>query len=108
MSLSTDSKQGNESSVVGGTVQQVPAPDFKLIYTNHIQAFFSALDMAFVFGEILGSEDGEKWQVQTKVRVTMSPAEAKILQTIVTNLVKSYEAKFGEINVPPEMRLPLL
>jgi len=88
---------------------QIPAPDFKLIYTNHIQAFYSALDVAFTLGEVMGPDQGEgKFVVQTKARVTMSPIEAKIFQRIVTNLVKQYEVQFGEISVPPDMQLPLL
>lgn len=96
-------------TVSHGTVSQIeavfqPAPDFKLIYVNFIQSAFSPLDVALTLGEVTGA-DGDKWVVQTKTRVTMTPVEAKIFQGIISNTIKNYEDKFGEI-VVPEILMP--
>jgi len=71
------------ASTTSETPQQLQAvlqtaADFKLIYANFIQSAFSPLDVAFVFGEVMGVED-DKQVVLTKARVTMTPAEAEEL-----------------------------
>jgi len=100
------------ASDVPGVLEQLQAvavfqqaSDFKLIYANFIQSAFSPLDVALTLGEVMGNEQ-EKLFVLTKARVTMTPAEAKILQTILSNTIRNYESRFGEIVVPPEVLPP--
>jgi hypothetical protein len=81
------------------------AADFKAVYANFIQSAFSPLDVAFVFGEVMQADQSTQ-TVLTKVRVTMTPAEAKLFQGILATTLKNYEDKFGEIAVPA-MMLPL-
>jgi Protein of unknown function (DUF3467) len=83
----------------------VLAPDFKLIYTNFVQASFTPLDCSLILGEALGVENG-RFTVQNKARVTMSPTEAKIVARLLLNTVRSYEKQFGEITVPDSMMPP--
>jgi hypothetical protein len=90
---------------VAAQVETQQASDFKLIYANFVQSIFSPLDVALTFGEIMGAE-GDKVYVLTKARVTMTPAEAKILQMIVAKTVGDYEEKFGEISVPSVLMPP--
>jgi hypothetical protein len=78
------------------------APDFKLIYTNYVQAGFTPLDVALMVGETTGLNEG-KVVVQHKARITMSPTEAKIVARILANTVKLFEKQFGEIFVPEGM-----
>src|ERR1700674_3746326 len=81
------------------------AADFKLIYANFIQSSFSPLDVAFVFGEVMQA-DQSRQTILTKVRVTMTPAEAKLFQGILATTIGQYEEKFGEITVPGVMVPP--
>jgi hypothetical protein len=81
------------------------APDFKLIYTNYVQASFTPLDVALLVGETVGAKLG-KFMVQNKARITMSPTEAKIVARILANTVKLFEQQFGEIIVPDGMMPP--
>jgi hypothetical protein len=100
----------NIATSAGPAVQQPitqQAPDFKFIYTNHIQTTFSPLDVALILAEVVASEKGT-WLIETKARVLMAPAEAKILKALLTNLIKAYEEKFGEIVLPPDMQVPML
>jgi hypothetical protein len=78
------------------------APDFKLIYTNYVQAGYTPLDVMLMVGETTGLNEG-KVVVQHKARITMSPTEAKIVARILANTVKLFEKQFGEIVVPEGM-----
>jgi hypothetical protein len=75
------------------------APDFRSIYANNTSFNTSAFDFIMTFGEISESEEG-KLSVEQKVRVIMSPLHAKIFAAIVTNNVRNFEARFGEIKIP--------
>ena len=44
--------------------------------------------------------------VSQKVKVIMSPIEAKIVAATLVALIKGYEAKFGKIEVPQEVMQP--
>ncbi len=95
------------SAVAPQQIQAVfeTAADFKLIYANFIQSAFSPLDVAFVFGEVMHADQGSQ-SILTKVRVTMTPAEAKLFRGIISDTIRNYEEKFGEIAVPAIMVPP--
>jgi hypothetical protein len=86
-------------------VLQLQAPDFHTIYTNHIQATFSALDVSLLLGRVAALQN--QWALESLARIIVTPTEAKVLLNIMTNTVKAYEARFGVINVPPEVAVPL-
>jgi hypothetical protein len=84
---------------------QLQSAEFQTIYTNHIQSTFSALDVSLLLGRVAAIQN--QWALESLARVIMSPTEAKILLNIMTNTIKSYEARFGVISVPPEVAVPL-
>ncbi|HZP63585.1 MAG TPA: DUF3467 domain-containing protein [Terriglobales bacterium] len=88
------------------TVIYIDAADFKLLYTNFVQSIFSPLDVALSIGEVLGPGPDGRMRVLNKARLSMSPAEAKILHVILGNTIKNYEARFGEIVVPQGLMPP--
>ena len=77
----------------------VRVPDFKAIYTNFIQAGYTAFDISFLLGETAGVNEG-KLMIETKARVAMSPLEAKMFLVMVGTVIQKYEAQFGTIIVP--------
>jgi len=87
-----------ERSTSADPFQYTFAPDFKLTYTNFVQGLFSPLDLGLMCGEVVGAEG--KNAVQWKIKLTMSPAEAKIVHRILSNLLRNYEKAFGDISVP--------
>ena len=99
--MSTE-KQKQQTEPVKPETQIVYPPDFKLLYVNHIQSTFTTFDLSFSMGEAVGVE-GDKFIIQAKARVTMSPVEAKIFLKILTDTIKNFESQVGTIVVPTGM-----
>lgn len=87
-------------------LEQIQASDYRTIYTNHIQAGFSPLDVTLILSQVIAIQD--RYGVENKARVIVTPVEAKILLNILKNTIKNYESKYGEINVPIEVAVPEL
>lgn len=83
------------------------AADFKHVYTNHIQGATTAFDVSLTIGEVIQVGNG-KIVIENRVRVSMSPLEAKVLQRIMTNLVYQHEGTYGPIHVPEVDVMPAL
>jgi hypothetical protein len=96
----------NEQQIQPEQIIQTQSVEFQTIYTNHIQSTFSALDVSLLLGRVAAVQN--QWALESLARVIMTPTEAKILVNIMTNTIKSYEARFGAISIPPEVAVPLL
>ena len=89
--------EADEKQVLPHRVERDPA--FSDIYTNFIQSGYTFFDVSLEFSENRGMSGDELLNIK-RARVTMAPAEAKILANIVHNVVKGYEKQFGEIKIP--------
>lgn len=82
--------------------KNVKVPDFKSIYANQAAFQSGPFDFAITFGEITQVDMIEETAiVEQRVRVTMSPLHSKIFATLFSQQVRAFEAKFGEIIIPP-------
>ena len=97
-----DKTHNGETNPQPSETKMVQAPDFKLLYVNHIQASFTPFDISFLMSEALGAEEG-KFLIQMKARVTMSPVEAKVFQKIISDTIKNFEKTIGPVTVPDNM-----
>jgi hypothetical protein len=80
--------------------KMVPTEDYKSIYANFVVAAYSPFDIALMIGEAVGGDEQGRQIVHQKVRVTMAPAEAKVVMFLLANTLKSFEEQFGEVKVP--------
>ncbi len=78
---------------------------FKSIYANFVVTAFSPFDVSLVIGEAVGGDDEGRQVVHQKVRVTMAPAEAKVVMLILANTLRIFEEQFGEVKIP-ESQVP--
>lgn len=92
-----------ENTPLNSTPMIRQSHDFKSIYANYVQSVFSPLDIVLLFGEVLSVQTDGGFQVETKARVTVTPAEAKILYSVLGNTIANYESRFGEIKIPEGM-----
>ena len=81
------------------------APDYKAVYSNHTVFGLTALDFSITFGEVLEASP-ESISVEQRVRVTMSPQEAKVVAYLLFENINRYEAMFGKINDVPVQEQP--
>ena len=95
-----------EVTLLQADPNSILAPDFKTVYTNFVSSALSPVDLFVVFGENLGPGPDGRMMVSQKVKVIMSPIEAKIVAATLVALIKGYEAKFGKIEVPQEVMQP--
>lgn len=79
----------------------IRSADYKELYCNFVHATYTFFDVALNLNEYRGA------QMIERSRVTMSPAEAKLLVNILTNTVTNYEDQFGVINIPEGLAVPL-
>jgi hypothetical protein len=77
------------------------SPDFRTIYANYVQTAHTAFDVSLTFGVTSGvTEEDGKVLVEQKARITLSPLEALVLQTMLNNLIGIFQQRFGKITIP--------
>jgi hypothetical protein len=67
-------------------------------YANNVHLNVSLFDFRFVFGEILTATVDEL-RVRSRCSVVMSPQHAKMLAKVLSDNVKDYEQRHGEISL---------
>jgi hypothetical protein len=72
--------------------------DFKTLYVNYVQTFFTPFDMTLLVGQAV-SVDPKAAEVEHKARIVMHPAEAKILSALLSQSVEQYEKQYGDIPI---------
>lgn len=78
-------------------------------YTNHVQLFWSGVDVTLVFGKLHHStEDISRnvLSVEDKAKVTMSWSVAKLIATNLSQSVAKYEEQNGEVKLPGQYKIP--
>jgi hypothetical protein len=73
-------------------------------YVNHCQVGFTAFDIFMFLSEGAYGTDG-KMHLRQKTRITMSPAEAKLLIEYVNNALTAYEASYNEVKIHPSQKV---
>jgi hypothetical protein len=78
-------------------------------YANHLQIFWSGIDVTLFFGKLLHSQESvEKniLEIETRTKVTMPWSVAKLVLVSLADSLKRYEEKNGEVKLPGEYKLP--
>lgn len=79
----------------------VKGPQYASSYSNNIQYAINSADFVFIFGEVIDVSDQEI-TIEQRARVTMTPAQAKIMSILLKQQVEAYEERLGtEITIPP-------
>lgn len=75
-------------------------PDLDPVYSNRIQVAYKDDEFTFVFlHEIPGTN-----QARAKSVVSISPKHAKNFSQVLAKTMEDYEAKYGEISAPSEVK----
>ncbi len=86
-----------------------PAEGADEYYANHLQVFWSGIDVTLVFGELTHSPENVTQnilEIQNKAKVTMPWPMAKLVMTNLSDMIKRYEEKNGELKLPGQYQLP--
>ena len=81
--------------------------DFEVVYANLAKITHVALEFLMDFKR-LGPENRDVESAPTLVRVVMNPVIAKAFRDALTENVRRYEEKFGEIPAPPQGSGPVV
>jgi len=106
-----EEKQNTQTSsipagVPARTVSYVDGPGYHSFYTNNVAFAVNQMDFVLLLGEIIDMKLPEQEAVvERRARVTMTPAQGKVLAKILSGMVVSYEAQYGAIMDVP-VRLP--
>lgn len=92
---STEQPAGNETkpSISLSGLDEAPT-----VYANHVQLATSVYDFRLLLGEIKTSS-GNVATGTVRAVVFFSPQHAKALAKILSNRVREYEERYGEINL---------
>lgn len=88
-------------------IRNIRSSDFQTLYSNNVAMLSGFFDTNIMFGEVQGIEDGDL-VVEQKLKVIMSPAQAKIFCVLLWQQIRGYEDRFGSLEVGPEMVPPEL
>jgi hypothetical protein len=85
--------------------QVVEPPNMPNVYANHIHVQWTNHDMRVRFGELVKIEDPtaktpKTFTIENRVAITMAWTEAKYFLSVLTDLIRKYEAINGEIKQP--------
>jgi hypothetical protein len=74
--------------------------EMKSVYANVFNVVPTQEEITILFGMIQAWQSGQRdLKVRLSDRVVLSPFAAKRLCLILNNVMRAYEAKFGELNV---------
>ena len=79
---------------------EVP-PDLETLYVNLVRIAHSPSELVFDFAHLLP----ERTPARVKARIVMSPLGAKLLYRALAENLARFEAAYGEISVPGDLRL---
>ena len=98
-SIDTDNAQATVP--VSNETEYIKAADYKTYYTNFVQGGLTPFDISLEIGEASGLNPAtNKWVVDVKAKITMSPSEAKVVLAILAGTINQYESQFGTVNIP--------
>lgn len=72
---------------------------FRQVYANNMTLSLNSWDVAVVFGEIVGEQEG-KTVIEETVRVSMTREIAKVLAQLLNNHLAIFEERFWEVKLP--------
>ena len=78
-------------------------------YANHLQVFWTGIDVTLFFGKLLHSSediDQKVLSVEKRAKVTLPWPLAKLIATSLAETVAKYEEKNGEVKLPSQYQLP--
>ncbi|MGA9994836.1 MAG: DUF3467 domain-containing protein [Pyrinomonadaceae bacterium] len=81
--------------------------NYSTIYANFAQCALTPWDISIIFSELGEAEIGTP-AVIDRAAITITPQLAKALVGVITANLRSYEAQFGEIQMPRGLVAPTL
>jgi uncharacterized protein DUF3467 len=78
-------------------------------YANHLQVFWTGVDVTLVFGELTHSPEKVAQhilEIENRAKVTFSWSVAKLVMNNLAGLIARYEEKNGEVKLPGQYELP--
>jgi len=101
--MTTKKKSG---TITPSKVKYVDGPHYVSSYCNNVAFSVNAIDLVLIFGEVVDVV-GDQAVVERRARITFSPAQAKMLQWVLTEQIKQYEENAGPIVLPKGIQLGL-
>ncbi len=96
-----DKKQ--ESGTSASSPKRFKSPDFRSVYANNAEFAMSLFDVSMLFGEMVGTDkETQELVIEQHVKVIMSPLHTKIFLNVLAHNLKQWEARFGELKIPPD------
>lgn len=86
-----------------------PAEGAEEYYANHLQVFWTGIDLTLVFGRLNHSPESIAQNIlgiENRVKVTMPWSMAKLIMTNLSDVIARYEQKNGEVKLPGHYQLP--
>lgn len=86
-----------------------PIDGAKEYYSNHVQAFWSGVDVTLFFGKLLHSNEDISQNVlsiENRAKVTIPWSVAKLIAISLAQSVAKYEELNGELKLPAEYKIP--
>jgi Protein of unknown function (DUF3467) len=78
-------------------------------YANHIQVFWSGVDVTLFFGKLLHSSEDiteRVLSIENRAKVTMPWSVAKLIAKALAESVATYEELNGEVKLPADYKIP--
>jgi hypothetical protein len=85
-------------------LKHVRSEQYAIIYSNYAQCSFTPWDIRITFSEI-GEVEVDQAAYIDRTTMTLPPAVAKALITVLQQNVALYEADFGEIKFPGKINI---
>jgi hypothetical protein len=86
-----------------------PAEGSREYYANHVQAFWSGVDLTLFFGKLLHSNEDISQnilRIENRAKVTIPWSVAKLIAVSLTESVAKYEQLNGEVQLPAHYKIP--
>jgi hypothetical protein len=106
MEKQMSAKKVPATPVAPNKVKYVDGPQYVSSYCNNVAFAVNAVDLVLIFGEVVDVV-GEEAIVERRARITYTPAQAKMLQWVIAEQIKQYEANNGPIVVPQGIRVAI-
>jgi hypothetical protein len=78
------------------------ADDFKSVYINFVQTAATPLDISLFVGDANPTPSGVP-EIEMKLRLVMAPMQAKVMLTMLFQVIKQYEEQYTKIVIPPNL-----
>lgn len=107
----SEKKSEKDQRLKPSDFQITRASDYKIVYANSIRVGMSTWDIQMGFGRLDTIPDptrtGPATKIEDLVGVVITPTNAKVLATILKQIVDDYEEAFGKLEMRSDLLLPV-